>query len=124
MRPTIVFDFDGVIHKGYDGYRDGSIYGEIDEEILDFMWVLSHNYNIVISSCRPATQIVMFLNAYCEEHCIGLEFEHTDCNFYQGKKGVVGVTNMKAVGMLYVDDRGYRYTGDLKNLIDFIRGME
>ena len=31
-RKTIVFDFDGVIHKGYDGWRDGSIYGELDRQ--------------------------------------------------------------------------------------------
>lgn len=29
-KKTIVFDFDGVIHKGYKGWKDGSIYGEID----------------------------------------------------------------------------------------------
>jgi len=36
---------------------------------------------------------------------------------YWNTTGIVGVTNEKAVGILYVDDRGYRYKGleDLKN---------
>lgn len=123
MRPTIVFDFDGVIHKGYDGWRDGSIYGEIDNDLLDYMAYLSQTYNIVISSCRGATQIVMFLNAYCRENCIKLEFEHMDDNnMFWSKKGIVGVTNMKPAGALYVDDRGFRYNG-LNSLILFMEGL-
>ena len=121
MRPTIVFDFDGVIHKGYDGWRDGSIYGEIDEGLLNYMSYLSQIYNIVISSCRPATQIVMFLDAYCRKNDIDLEFEiMDDRNMFWSKYGVVGVTNMKPAGALYVDDRGFRYD----NLKDFIKFME
>lgn len=37
MKKTIVFDFDGVIHTQYSGYKDGSIYGKIDDTVLDFM---------------------------------------------------------------------------------------
>ena len=32
-KKTIVFDFDGVIHKGYKGWKDGSIYGQIDYDL-------------------------------------------------------------------------------------------
>ena len=32
-KKTIVFDFDGVIHSGYRGYGDGSIYGKIDLDL-------------------------------------------------------------------------------------------
>ena len=57
-KKTIVFDFDGVIHSGYRGYRDGSIYGKIDLDLLDYIKDLMKNYYIVISSNRPAEQIV------------------------------------------------------------------
>lgn len=38
---------------------------------------------------------------------------------YWNEDDVVGVTNEKAVGVLYIDDRGYRYNGieDLKRNI-------
>jgi len=61
-KKTIVFDFDGVIHKGYKGWRDGTIYGEIDYELLNYIKELMDDYYIVISSNRPAEQIVEFLN--------------------------------------------------------------
>ena len=33
-KKTIVFDIDGVIHKGYKGWKDGSIYGTIDMDLI------------------------------------------------------------------------------------------
>ena len=55
---------------------------------------------------------------------LGVEFEifnkDLDKNMYWNKKGIVGVTNEKAVGILYIDDRGYRYSNleELKMFID------
>lgn len=117
---TIVFDFDGVIHIGYNGWKDGSIYGEIDVNLIDYIKTLMNDYYIVISSNRPAEQIVNHLNSLN----LGVEFEvfnkDLDKNMYWNKKGIVGVTNEKAVGILYIDDRGYRYSNleELKMFID------
>lgn len=117
---TIVFDFDGVIHIGYKGWKDGSIYGGIDTNVIDYIKLLMKNYYVVISSNRPAGQIVEHMNKLN----LGVEFEvfnkDLDKNMYWNKKGVVGVTNEKAVGILYVDDRGFRYNNleDLKLFID------
>ncbi len=109
-KKTIIFDFDGVIHKGYDGWKDGSIYGEIDYELINFMQELLEDYYVVISSNRPAQQIVDYLN---KDSNIPLDFEvfkkDFNGNMYWNKDDVVGVTNEKAVGILYIDDRGYRY---------------
>lgn len=107
-RKTIVFDFDGVIHTGYIGYKDGSIYGKIDDTILGFMEELLKSYYVVISSNRPAKQIVEFMNNYTNK----LKFEEFDksCNnLFWNKSSVIGVTNEKAIGILYIDDRGFRY---------------
>lgn len=124
MKKTIVFDFDGVIHKGYEGWKDGSIYGEIDYKLLNYIKELMQDYYIVISSNRPAEQIVDFINKDCNNP---LDFEvfkkDMKSNMYWNKDDVVGVTNEKAVGILYIDDRGYRYTNidklknDLKGLV-------
>lgn len=121
-KKTIVFDFDGVIHKGYNGWKDGSIYGEIDIEILKYIKELMNNYYVVISSNRPAIQIVEYLT----DLDTGIEFEvfkkDLNENMYWNKDNVVGVTNEKAVGILYIDDRGYRYN-NLEDLREFIKQM-
>lgn len=117
MKKTIIFDFDGVVHKGYKGYKDGSIYGEIDYELLWYIKSLMKDYYIVVSSNRSARQIVEFMNNDVNNP---LDFEvfkkDMGNNMYWNKDNVVGVTNEKAVGIIYIDDRGYRYNGvnDLK----------
>lgn len=123
MKKTIVFDFDGVIHKGYKGWKDGSIYGEIDFELLNYMKDLMNNYYVVISSNRPAAQIADYLT----DLDIGIEFEvfkkDLDKNMYWNKENVIGITNEKAVGILYIDDRGYRYN-NLENLKKFMSDLK
>jgi hypothetical protein len=120
-KKTIVFDFDGVIHTGYRGWRDGSIYGEIDYNLLYYIKELMKDYYVVISSNRPAEQIVNFLN---KDSNNPLDFEifkkDMQGNMYWNKDNVVGVTNEKAVGIIYIDDRGYRYKG-LADLIDNLK---
>lgn len=119
-KKTIVFDFDGVIHSGYRGYGDGSIYGEIDLALLDYIKELMKNYYIVISSNRPAEQIVKYMN----DLNYGIEFKvfnkDMDENMYWNDSNAIGVTNQKAVGYLYVDDRGFRYE-NLEDLKKFIK---
>ena len=124
MRKTVVFDFDGVIHKGYKGYKDGSIYGEIDNNLLDFIYELMKDFYIVISTNRDAEQIVDFLNAY-QQKILFKKFEKNKNNLYWEDTHSVGVTNQKAIGILYIDDRGYRYNskyslkciGDIKEIL-------
>ena len=119
-KKTIVFDFDGVIHSGYRGYGDGSIYGKIDIDLLDYIKELMKNYYIVISSNRPAEQIVEYMN----DLDYGIEFKvfnkDMDENMYWNDSDAIGVTNQKAVGWLYVDDRGFRYQ-NLEDLKKFIK---
>ena len=119
-KKTIVFDFDGVIHSGYRGYGDGSIYGKIDLDLLDYIKELMKNYYIVISSNIPAEQIVKYMN----DLDYGIEFKvfnkDMDENMYWNDSDAIGVTNQKAVGWLYVDDRGFRYK-NLEDLKKFIK---
>lgn len=119
-KKTIVFDFDGVIHSGYRGYGDGSIYGKIDLDLLDYIKKLMKNYYIIISSNRPAEQIVKYMN----DLDYGIEFKlfnkDMDENMYWNDPDAIGVTNQKAVGWLYVDDRGFRYK-NLEDLKKFIK---
>ena len=110
-KKTIVFDFDGVIHLNYTGYKDGSIYGLMNWRLLDFIEELMEDYYIVISSNRPAQQIVDYMNNLGET-IAPLKFEvfkKTDDNLYWNKDNVIGVTNEKAIGILYIDDRAFHY---------------
>lgn len=120
-KKTIVFDFDGVIHTGYKGWKDGSIYGQIDYNLLYFIKEIMKDYYVVISTNRPANQIVEFMNKD-ENNPLDFEVFEKDMkgNLYWNKDNVVGVTNEKAVGILYIDDRGYRYKG-LADLIDNLK---
>ena len=106
---TVVFDFDGCIHRGYDGYRDGSIYGKIDLELIEFIKELLKDHYVVISSNRPARKIVDHLN----NMNLGVKFEvfekDMNENLFWNTQYVVGVTNQKPIGTLYIDDRGFRY---------------
>lgn len=110
-KKTIVFDFDGVIHLGYDGWRDGSIYGIINWRLLDYIEELLEDYYVVISTNRPAQQIVDYFEKIKENAPLKFEVFKKDMkdNMYWNKDGVIGVTNEKAVGILYIDDRGFRY---------------
>lgn len=124
MKKTIVFDFDGVIHIDYDqGYKDGSIYGKINYELLEYMKELMKDYYVVISSNRPAKQIVDFLN---DDKNVDLKFELYEKDFgdnlYWLKDDIIGVTNAKAIGKIYIDDKGYRYK-DLKDLKNDLKGL-
>lgn len=120
-KKTIVFDFDGVIHKGYKGWKDGSIYGEIDYDLLNYIKELMKDYYIVISSNRPAAQIVTFLSndEKCPINCKVFK-KDMEGNLYWTEDNTVGVTNEKAVGLIYIDDRGYRYKG-LTDLIENLK---
>ena len=120
MKKTIVFDFDGVIHTGYDGYRDGSIYGGIDLELLDFIKSLLDKYYVCICSNRPKQQIIDFMNDLCYN---GLEFVDGETNLpFFNEEGKIGVSNSKIAGIIYIDDRGYRYStfDKMKKDLDYI----
>ena len=121
-KKTLVFDFDGVIHKGYEGWKDGSIYGKIDFSLLAYIKELMKDYYIVISSNRPAIQIVDYMTGL---DC-GIEFEVFEKdlkdNMYWNKDNVIGVTNEKAVGILYIDDRAFEYH-DLEGLQSKINSL-
>ena len=93
-------------------------------ELIDYIKTLMNDYYIVISSNRPAKQIVDFMNNLKLPE---LKFEvfnkDLDKNMYWNKDDIIGVTNEKAVGILYVDDRGFRYNNleDLRRFIKEIR---
>lgn len=118
-KKTIVFDFDGVIHKGYKGYKDGSIYGEIDYELLDYIKELMNKYYVVISSNRPAKQIVEFMNNLNYKE-LKFELYTKNDSLYFEKDNIIGVTNEKAIGIIYIDDRAFKWKNNLNELKELL----
>lgn len=106
---AVAFDFDGVIHKYSEGWKDGSIYDEPNKDMLDLMLTLQRmKIPCVIISTREPDQIKEWWDK--QDFPITakpLPFEtkfFNDCTY-------VGITNRKIPAQLYIDDRAYKYTG-------------
>lgn len=125
MIKTIIFDFDGVIHKYSKGWQDGSIYDTYNEEIIKTIKYLynEQKYAIAIVSTRNPEQIIKWWNK--QEFVKNKELPTaglvpTNSTFYNNIN-YIGVTNTKIAGAIYIDDRAYRYNNQsVQELIDVI----
>lgn len=102
MGKTIVFDFDGVIHKYSKGWQDGSIYDEPTPGVSAVIEKL-HNkgYEIVVVSSRCSTQA-------------GIDAIASYLDRYQIK--VDRICKEKPPALVYVDDRAICFDGNADNL--------
>ena len=106
MKGTIVFDFDGVIHKYSKGWQNGSIYDEPNQSVIKVIDKLRANgYIVDIVSTRCATEegaksIGEWLNKY------GIEVDH--------------ILAHKPPALVYIDDRAINFDPLDKNLYEEI----
>lgn len=108
MKKTIVFDFDGVIHRYSRGWQDGSIYDIPNENIYDVLSELKRkDYEIVVVSTRCATPSgIIAIENWLDKNHLG---EYVD-----------KVCKEKPPALVYVDDRAICYDPDATNLVDQI----
>lgn len=107
---TIVFDFDGVIHKYSKGWQDGSIYdGPVPgiKNVIDEL--RKENYKVVIVSTRCSTQkgiaeMIKWLNKY------DIEVDRID--------------KEKPPAIMYIDDRAIKFNGNCKTLMRDIKNFK
>ena len=96
MKPCILVDFDRVIHKYSEGWKDGTIYDEPVEGAIEALKMLREHFEVVIFTVLSDR---------------GVE-RNLDIEEWLGKHGIYGieVTNTKRNAIAYIDDKGIRFT--------------
>lgn len=116
---AIAFDFDGVIHKYSQGWKDGSIYDEYNPEVMDLILVLTKiDIPVFICSTRSPKQI----KKWWDKQGFTLKAEVIKSKYQFWKEvGIIGITNKKLPAQIYIDDRAYQYKNQTVKefLLDF-----
>lgn len=118
---AVAFDFDGVIHKYSEGWKDGSIYDGPNMNAVNLMaFLMKLGIPVFILSTRDPDQINMW---WRKQHFpISSIVIDGDPQFWK-RTDIVGITKTKLPAQLYIDDRAYNYHGQsvgemLFNLVD------
>lgn len=111
---TIAFDFDNVIHKYRQGWKDGDIYDELNEDVLKLIKdLLDDGYKVFIMSTRSRFQIKKYFD-YLEDTSFGYSpgFKYRTFSSFRkfwNKENVCGICNHKAVFDVLIDDRAINF---------------
>ena len=110
FKPTIVFDFDGVIHSYVSGWKGEDIINDPPVKgIKETLEKLSKKYRIIVVSSRCNTmEGISAIIDYMEKHKL----------YYDG------VMKSKPPAKLYIDDRGLTFNGDVNKLLNDIENFE
>lgn len=100
---TIAIDFDGVIHDSYQGWGDGTCYGDPLPGALEAIKQLSKTYKIIIFTAKAKPDRPLVNNKTGRELVTEWLQRHNvlDC--------VKDITSEKPRAELYIDDNGYRF---------------
>lgn len=105
---AVAFDFDGVIHKYSEGWKDGSIYDDYNMDVIDLMLLLnSIKIPVFILSTREPDQIKEWWDK--QGFTMPLRIIPSGTKFWNDLL-CIGVTREKLPAQVYIDDRGYKYT--------------
>ena len=106
-KPTVVFDFDGVIHSYKSGWQGIDVIPDPPVEgIRDAISKLRKQYRLVVvsSRCREKKGLQATRDWLKEHHII-----------------VDDITFQKVPAIVYVDDRALTFNGNAEELMDQIR---
>ena len=109
-RKSIVFDFDGVIHKYSRGWQDGSIYDKPVSGIKEVINELQRDQDIYIVTTRARELSGEYVvRDYLDKH--GIEYDM--------------VTSVKVPAIVYVDDRALTFNPDnISTLVKSIKNFQ
>jgi hypothetical protein len=108
-KPILCLDFDGCIHDYSQGWRDGSIYGDVVPGFFDWAAKAAEIFTLVIHSSRCATKEGRAeIREWLERQAgvtgnIGLDDE-------------ILIQEHKPPAFMTIDDRALRFTGDWASL--------
>lgn len=110
-QPTVVFDFDGVIHSYTSGWKGDTVIPDPPVPgIAEAIKEISKNYRVVVVSTRCSTQEgVLAIANYLGEH---------------GIFGVSDITAEKPAAVCYIDDRAICFDGNSATLLDKIKNFK
>lgn len=103
---AVCFDFDGVIHKYREGWKDGTIYDIDNYEMIKLISFLQNaKIPVFICSTREPEQI----KEWWMKQNINIPITVINDETFWNDIFVVGVTNRKLPAQLYIDDRACKY---------------
>jgi hypothetical protein len=109
-KENIAVDFDGVIHSYTSHWIDDDIIPDPPiPGAIEWMKEISKHYNIIIFTMRGRSM---------KGRAAVLDWLYT-----HGYTSTLVVTDVKPLAVLYIDDRGYRFTGRNFPTADAIRLM-
>lgn len=118
-KPTIAVDFDGVIHRYSEGWKDGTIYDTYVPGFFQWWFEMQPHFRVVIISSRftddTAIQRVRawFSLRYHEAVDCG-EIPDLD-EYVQTFYDRLEISKEKPPALVTIDDRALRFTGDWDN---------
>lgn len=112
-----------MIHKYSEGWKDGTIYDDYNSEMIDLITVLNAiKIPVFILSTRDPDQI----KEWWEKQKISLSCRIIENGtLFWNDLSCIGITKEKLPAQVYVDDRGYKYTGQTAKqfLVDFTENI-
>ncbi|GAA4599933.1 hypothetical protein GCM10023194_80940 [Planotetraspora phitsanulokensis] len=103
---TIAVDFDGVIHRYSQGWKDGTIYDPPMPGAIEGLRDLMTRFSVFIHTSRDAHDVAEWLASYGLETCIEGD---TPVKFWTDRSQIL-VTNRKLPALAYLDDRAAPFT--------------
>lgn len=105
---NICLDFDGVMNT-YNGWKGEDELFEPAEGLKEFLeWGVLEGHFFSICSTREAFKIEEWLDKYN----LAIYFRNPK------EEGTLSVYNLKPIAHIYIDDRGLRFRGSFKEVID------
>lgn len=116
MARTIGVDFDGVLHRYSDGWRDGSVYDEPVDGAFDALRALmAADLSVFVHTVRDPFQVEAWIDERSAEpdragRITCMIDTGEDPREFWDERGVLLITRRKYPAVAYVDDRGIRFT--------------